>query len=149
MLDDSVPRVQAHACAALTNFFEGTSEEISSQYIAATIPKLSQLIQNGISIIKENAVTALASLAESAKEGFNPYFEEALKFLCGYLTSFHEAHYKQFRGQVIESITIIAASVGLDLFRPHAPLVINAMLEVQNKQLDSKDPQRTYLLSAW
>jgi hypothetical protein len=149
MLSDPVPRVQAHACAALTNFFEGTSEEISQQYIAATIPKLSNLIQNGISIIKENAVTALASLAESAKESFNPYFEEALKFLCGYLAAFNEPQYKQFKGQVIESITIIAASVGLELFRPHAPLVISAMLEVQNKQLDSKDPQRTYLLSAW
>ena len=130
MLDDPVPRVQAHACAALTNFFEGTSEEVAQQYIAATIPKLSNLIQNGITIIKENAVTALASLAEAAKESFNPFFEEALKFLCGYLAAFNEPHYKQFKGQVIESITIIAASVGLDMFRPHAPLVINAMLEV-------------------
>jgi importin-5 len=39
--------------------------------------------------------------------------------------------------------------VGIDKFRPHANAVISAMLEVQNKQLDSKDPQRTYLLSAW
>lgn len=30
MLDDSVPRVQAHTCAALTNFLEGTSKEIAS-----------------------------------------------------------------------------------------------------------------------
>lgn len=107
------------------------------------------MIQTGISIIKENAVTALASLAESAKESFNPFFEEALKFLCNFLAAFNEPHYKQFRGQVIEAITIIAASVGVDLFRPHANLVVSAMLEVQNKQLDSKDPQRTYLLSAW
>lgn len=33
MLDDPVPRVQAHACAALTNFLEGTPEEIAAQYI--------------------------------------------------------------------------------------------------------------------
>lgn len=91
MLSDPVPRVQAHACAALTNFFEGCSEEIASQYIAATLPKLSKLIQEGISIIKENAVTALASLAESAKNNFDPYFEECLKFLCGYLVAFNEA----------------------------------------------------------
>lgn len=107
------------------------------------------MIKTGISIIKENAVTALASLAESAKESFNPYFEEALKFLCSFLAEFNEPHYKQFKGQVIEAITIIAASVGVEIFRPHAHLVIAAMLDVQNKQLDSKDPQRTYLLSAW
>jgi importin-5 len=44
MLDDPIPRVQAHACAALTNFFEGCSEEIVVNYIAATLPKLSGLI---------------------------------------------------------------------------------------------------------
>ena len=33
MLEDPVPRVQAHACAALTNFFEGTSEEIIVNYV--------------------------------------------------------------------------------------------------------------------
>lgn len=128
---------------------EGTDENIAAQYIESALPKLSHLIQTGISIIKENAVTALASLAEAAKDHFAPYFEECLKFLCGFLVQFHEHAYKQFRGQVIEAITIISASVGLDRFRPHAPLVIQAMLEVQNKQLESKDPQRTYLLSAW
>jgi hypothetical protein len=78
MLDDPVPRVQAHACAALTNFLEGTSENIASQYIAAMMQKLCNLISVGISIIKENAVTALASLAEASKEHFEPYFEQCL-----------------------------------------------------------------------
>jgi hypothetical protein len=113
------------------------------------MPKLCQLIQNGISIIKENAVTALASLAEAAKENFGPFFEQCLGFLCQYLAGFNEPQYKQFKGQVIEAVTIISASVGLEKFRPHASTVVSAMLDIQNKQLDSKDPQRTYLLSAW
>lgn len=50
---------------------------------------------------------------------------------------------------MIEAVTIISASVGLDKFRPHAATIISTMLDIQNKQLDSKDPQRTYLLSAW
>jgi hypothetical protein len=41
---------------------------------------------------------------------------------------------------VIEAITIIGASVGIDLFRNHADGVVAAMLDIQNKQLDSKDP---------
>ena len=44
-------------------------------YIQPIMPKLCQLIQVGISIIKENAVTALASLAEAAKENFGNHFE--------------------------------------------------------------------------
>jgi len=82
----------------LTNFLEGTAEEVATQYIQSALPKLSGLIQNGISIVKENAVTALASLAEASKENFKPYFEECLKFLCQYLVQFNEPAYKQFKG---------------------------------------------------
>ena len=39
------------------------------------MPKFYELISGGISIIKENAVTALASLAEAAKSHFEPYFD--------------------------------------------------------------------------
>lgn len=94
-------------------------------------------------------MTALASLAEAAKANFVPYYEQCLSFLVQYLAGFNEPVYKQFKGQVIEAVTIISASVGNEKFRPHAAMVIGAMLEIQNKQLDSKDPQRTYLLSAW
>jgi hypothetical protein len=69
--------------------------------------------------------------------------------LIGFLAQYNEPQYKQFKGQVIEALTIISSSVGIEKFRPHAAVVINSMLEIQNKQLDSKDPQRTYLLSAW
>jgi hypothetical protein len=91
---------------------------------------LTSLIQNGISIIKENAVTALASLAEASKTHFEPYYEQALGFLINFLAAYNEPYYKQFKGQVIEGITIISASVGLEKFRPHASAVIHAMLEV-------------------
>jgi len=118
-------------------------------YMEVIIQKFSGLIQNGISIVKENAVTALAALAEAAKENFSKYFKDCIEFLTGYLLQFNEKAYKQFRGQVIEAITIIASSVGAETFKPYSPQVIKAMCEVQNTQLDSKDPQRTYLLSAW
>lgn len=39
------------------------------------MPRLCNLIQVGISIIKENAVTALASLAEAAKEQFVQFYD--------------------------------------------------------------------------
>ena len=33
ILDDPIPRVQAHACAALTNFFEGSDENMIVNYV--------------------------------------------------------------------------------------------------------------------
>jgi hypothetical protein len=58
------------------------------------MPKLTNLITVGITIIKENAVTALASLAEASKGHFEPYFEQCLIFLCNFLSTHNESHYK-------------------------------------------------------
>jgi importin-5 len=93
-LDDPVPRVQSHCCAALTNFFEGLNDEIAPVYVKPIMAKLSILITNGISIIKENGITALASLAEACKEKFNPYYEDCLKFVEPFLVGFNEPCYK-------------------------------------------------------
>jgi hypothetical protein len=78
----------------MTNFFEGTSQEIIVNYVNSIMPKLCTLIQVGISIIKENAVTALASLAEAAKENFSEFYDECMGFLCQYLAGFSEPQYK-------------------------------------------------------
>jgi len=70
--------VQAHTCAALTNFLENTEPEIASLYSEGLLEKLVLVVQNGISIIKENGVTAIASLAEALKEKFQPHFTATL-----------------------------------------------------------------------
>lgn len=150
MLEDSVPRVQAHACAALTNFLEAAPKEVSSNYIEPVLPKLFQLIETSISVIKENAVTAIASIAETSEEKFVPYFDNTLKFLFQMLNALSEPVYRQFRGQCIECITIMAAAVGYEAFKQSAGDIISLLLSIQNQQVaPSKDPQKTYLLSAW
>lgn len=73
MLDDQVPRVAAHTCAAITNFFEGTNEHIASANLEVFLNKLFLCIENGISILKENAVTAIAAVAEAADQHFVPF----------------------------------------------------------------------------
>jgi hypothetical protein len=65
------------------------------------------------------------------------------------LSSHQSIEYKQLRGQVIEAITIICAAVGMDTFRPAAGDVIGILQQIQDSQLDTKDSQRVYLLSAW
>lgn len=127
-LDDSVPRVASHACAALTNFAEGASSEILLPHQQLLAQKLLILIKNGISICKENAATALASVVEMTKEAFVPYFQETLQMLIQILGEFHQKEYKQFRGQVIEAITIICTAVGNDAFLPVAKDVIQVLL---------------------
>jgi len=131
-LDDDVPRVQAHACAAITNFFEHASAEIVKPHTELVCTKLCDLIKNGISMIKENAVTTLATTAEKIEADFAPYFNSTLQFLIGYLNEFHQPEYKQFRGQTIEGITLICAAVGTEVFMPLADDVIKVLLHIQD-----------------
>lgn len=148
-LDDPVPRVQSHACAALTNFVDHCSIEILLPHLQLLSQKLCRLIETGISLVKENATSTIGSVAEIAKEHFLPYYGETITFLTNLLYSYTGKEYKQFRGQVIEAITLISLAVGYEAFAPFAKGVIEIMLNIQNTQLVQKDAQRLYLLSAW
>jgi hypothetical protein len=99
--------------------------------------------------VKENAVTSLATIVEQAKEAYIPFFKETVLILIQSLNAHSSKEYKQFRGQVIEAITIMCAGVGEGPFAEVADQVVGAMLEIQTKQLEDKDCQRLYLLSAW
>jgi len=129
-LDDQVPRVQSHACACLTNFVENCSKDIVSPTTQALSQKLCLLVKDGISMTKENAVTTLGTIVEKVGEDFVPFFAESMDFLLTYLAEFHQPEYKQFRGQAIETITIICSAVGLEAFRPVAERVVEAMLSI-------------------
>ena len=50
---------------------------------------------------------------------------------------------------MIEAVTIMAQSVGKEAFAPHAQSLIQLMLQIQTQVTDSKDPQKSYLITAW
>jgi hypothetical protein len=63
LLEDPVPRVSAHCCSAITNFMDGATEELVMPFMGEISVKLGLLMKNGISIQKENSVTAFATTA--------------------------------------------------------------------------------------
>jgi hypothetical protein len=73
LLNDPVPRVVSHAAAALTNFVEGMNLEQFKPYIQQLLSKLCSLLVNNesnISIVKENAIAAIAASSEAAGQEF-------------------------------------------------------------------------------
>ena len=148
-LNDSVPRVSAHCCSAITNFMDGASEELIEPCISQISPILANLMKVGISIQKENSVTAFASTAVVIKTNFDPHFGEALDLLLSCLNENSQPAYKQFRAQTIEAITLICSGVSPELFMTKTNEIIQAMLFIQRSNLEERDPQRSYLLSAW
>jgi hypothetical protein len=106
-------------------------------------------MKTGISIQKENSVTAFASTAVVIKTNFDPHFAEALDLLLSCLNENSQPCYKQFRAQTIEAITLICSGVSPEVFMTKSQEIIQAMLYIQRSNLEERDPQRSYLLSAW
>jgi len=128
---------------------DGASEELVLPYMAEISAKLGIHMQQGISIQKENAVTAFASSAVAIKENFDPRFNETVDFLLNCLNDNQGPNYRQFRAQCIEAITLISSAVSQEVFDPQADKIVAAMIYIQNSNMDQNDPQRSYLLSAW
>lgn len=148
-LNDPVPRVSAHCCSAITNFMDGASEELVEPHMGTISPILANLMKTGISIQKENSVTAFASTAVVIKEKFNDHFGETIDLLLGCLNENGGPEYKQFRAQTIEAVTLICSGVSPEVFLTKAELIIQSMIYIQKSQMEGNDPQRSYLLSAW
>lgn len=148
-LDDPVPRVSAHCASAITNFMDGAAQELVHPFMGEISAKLGAMMKQGISIQKENSVTAFASTAVAIKESFDQHFNESLDLLLSCLNENPQPEYRQFRAQIIEAITLIAGAVSDEVFKPQADKVVQSMIYIQQSKLEEKDPQRSYLLSAW
>ena len=131
LFDDPVVRVRAHTCAGLSNFFEKANEHIGTQYVQILIPKLMGIVNSGRTVLMENAITCLSSVCESCKAEFAPFYPDAIKTLTEKLVEPMEPCFRQFKGQLIEAITIVSVTVGEEVFRPFADHVIQALLTVQ------------------
>ena len=148
-LEDPVPRVSAHCASAITNFMDGASEELVLPMFGDLSQKLGIMMRQGISIQKENSVTAFASSACAIKENFNQHFSETVDLLLNCLNENPQPEYRQYRAQVIEAITLISSAVSDEIFMPQAEKIVQAMIFIQQSKMDQNDPQRSYLLTAW
>lgn len=93
-LEDNVPRVQGHAAAAITNFVEGMKKESIKGYLTNLLTILYGLIKNGISIVKENVISALAAIAQTAQDEFKAYYKEFVSLLLEILQKYEDYCYR-------------------------------------------------------
>jgi len=92
------------------------------------LPILIQKVKDGSSVIKENAVTAISSIAESCKELFDEYFPEVCSILIEFLVQEVPKELKQFKGQLIEALTIISITVSKDVMMAQAGKIIEGLI---------------------
>lgn len=149
MLKDNTPRVVSHAFGALTNFLDGCEKGSVSSYIPQVLEPCLAFLENSISLIKEGALSTIATLAEASQKDFIPYWEKTAEILFNILKNSTDKTYKQIRGQAIESLVLIGESVGREEFKKGAHEIIEKLVEIQKNYIEEVDPQKMYLLSGW
>mmetsp|Transcript_5010 Transcript_5010/g.15027 ORF Transcript_5010/g.15027 Transcript_5010/m.15027 type:complete len:1089 (+) Transcript_5010:98-3364(+) len=150
MDDASQPRVQSHAAAAIINFCEHADAEIIQQYMDQLLLRLMNLLRSPRKLIQEQAVTAVASVADSAETKFQPYYQSFMPDLINMLQlSNGEKKMARLRGKVMECISIIGLAVGKEMFKPDSDNVMRLLVQTQLSEMDADDPQSYYMMQAY
>ena len=149
-LSDPMSRVQRHVSASLCNFIDKTEKEIIDKYTTDLMIKLEYILKTAEPFVQEYVMSVIASISEATPENFKlNYYDQTMPFLIRVLQECKDYKYKKLRGHTIECITIIARAVGKEKFMNHAKTVIEALYQIQENELESQDPQKSFLLSAW
>ncbi len=151
LIQDPVPRVVAHAFAALTNFLEHAKSDQVAPHFQILYQQTMHWILNGILYVKEACLGNLSALCEGCPILFAQVYDEAMKLILQVFAGSQDAKFKQLRGNAIESATIIAKVCGKERLQKYAVPLIEEMLKIQNSDIskDGHDPQKSYLLAGW
>ena len=149
MFSDQVPRVIAHNLAGLTNFLDGCEKGSVTSYIAQILDPCLTFLSHSISLVKENAMSVIATLAEASQKEFIPYWEKTAEIVFSILKNTTDPTYRQMRGQAIECLVLVGEAVGKEEFKKGAHEIIEKLIEIQKNFIDESDPQKLYLLTGW
>jgi hypothetical protein len=108
--------VQAHAALACVNFADHVKEEVMAPYVDALLPRLYELLAKGSRSEKENAITAIASLADAAIAEFERHFDSIMPPLMGIVETQTSTEMRMVRGKSLECLSIVGGSVAPERF---------------------------------
>ncbi len=139
LLKDNVPRVVAHALAALTNFLENADPDQIKDHFNFLYEQINFHLQNGILFVKEATLSTLSALAEGSRDLFLPYYNNVLALIINILKDQSSSHCKQLKGGAIECVSIIAKCFDKKLFIPYSEQVIKEIINIQTHNIDYND----------
>lgn len=142
-------RVQSHAAAAVINFCDEASPTIMAPYLDTLLGQLMALLQSPRLMTQEQAVTAIAAVADAAETQFDAYYGTFMPPLKAVLTrSAGNQRLRRLRGKVMECISLIGLSVGRERFGADAAEVMDALVRT-SADAGVDDPQAFYLMQAY
>ena len=143
------PRVQSHAAAALVNFCEEAEKDILEPYLDTLLEHLMALLQNPKRFVQEQALSTIATVADSAESAFGKWYDRLMPLLMNVLQQPNERDLRLLRAKAMECATLIALAVGKERMGADAVNLVQVLGNVQSSLIDDDDPQEQYLLHCW
>ncbi|KAJ9703056.1 hypothetical protein PVL29_004711 [Vitis rotundifolia] len=147
LLDFQNPRIQAHAASAISCFSQSCTSSILKPHLDVIVRTLLKLLQKGSQSLKEEALTALASLASSSQEHFQEYYVAVIPYLK--VMSMQGKSNHRLLAKAMECITMIWMAVGKDICRKDCQEVVELLISLQESQMETDDPMRICILEVW
>jgi importin-5 len=166
--DPQSARVQARAAAAFITFLECCEDEYIEQYLDGIVQVLFERLQKGKRTVQEQAVTALASVAECASRSFDEdedeeesggaprsthpfvkYYPHIMPVLKTILTNCDKKEERLFRARALECATLFGDAVPKETYVNDAKQLMQFMHHQQSQGLEYDHPLRSYMLQAY
>lgn len=150
LTQDSVPRVQSHAAAALVNFCEEAKSSTLEPYLDTLLTNLLGLLQNSPkSYVHEQVLTTIAIIAEAADQKFIKYYDTLMPLLTDCLRGDLGSDKRMLQAKCVQCATLIALAVGKEKFAPLSQDLIQLLLNLQATATEDDDPVKMYLEEGW
>ncbi|KAH3682623.1 hypothetical protein WICPIJ_006412 [Wickerhamomyces pijperi] len=149
LTNQTVPRVQAHAAAALVNFSENATKEVLEPYLDDLLTNLLTLLQSPKRYVQEQVLTTIAIIADAAEQKFAKYYDTLMPLLINVLQTDMADENRLIKAKCIECSTLIALAVGPERFSQHSAELVNLFGAIQSQPLEEDDPVKPYLEQGW
>lgn len=100
--------VQSHAAAALVNFCEEAEKEVLEPYLDQLLTALLQLLRNPKRYVQEQALSTIATIADSAEQAFARYYDVLMPLLFNALKAEQTKDTRLLRAKAMECATLIS-----------------------------------------
>ena len=117
VLEAPEPRVQAHAAAALVNFCEEAEKSTLEPYLDDLLSRLLNLLSNEKRFVMEQALSTIATIADSAETAFAKYYDTLMPLLFTVLRGEQSKDFRLLRAKAMECATLIGISTHRDCGR--------------------------------